>query len=584
MSISTIRNFLEKSGCAMVVSIALAIMFVIGFLMIANPNAARGGGGDSAPLLIAQIGKTPVTFDEVDDLSRQQTQQYFAQLESVPPELEASVLGGVLRQLINQSLVMELAQREGVSLTDDQILSMVAMQFDQSVASEKTRLVSEGKLKAGATAAEVDEAFKKEGGQTLGEIRAKNEADVKKMLADPTGRTNLVAYFTNQALVNEYKKQSMPTDEQLKKSFDTLTVKRIVFNGLKGDPMAEAKKVADEIKGGLSFEQAIDRHSTETPTEGKKLSESTTSLTVGSIEGLPDYQPVLALKPGEVSAPIASGAGAIIYKLVERKNVLPPDFDKEKARYADAYATQAANRKVTAAVDKLRDEGLIQWKSEGYHVLYDFVTLLDQGDPATHVDQFRELEERAAALGTTGDPAGAKPAALVRYLALQRLPAGTTEEEKDTLAEKKLEAIGNLLLSSENAELRLQMVDLLIERKDPLAAKELLTAAENNTSPTEVGQRTFSDVGARLTKLKEQKLGTPEEIAAIEKELERWRQEKKEYDQGQEEMKKLEEQQRKEAEADAKAEDERAKKVNPVERGATPPPSSDSLSGAKSGN
>lgn len=579
MSISSVRNFLEKSGCAMVVSIALAIMFVIGFLMVTNPNAARGGAGDSAPLLIAEIGKTPVTFDAVDEVARQQTQQYFAQLESVPPELEASVLGGVLRQLINQALVMELAKRDGVTLDDTQLKSMVAMQFDQSVAQEKARLVSEGKLKEGATAAEVDEAFKKESGQTLTAIRAKNETDVQNMLADPTGRANVVAYFTNQALVEQYKRQSMPTDEQLKKSFDTLTVKRIVFNGLKGDAMEEARKVADEIKGGMSFEQAIDRYSTETPAQGKKLSETTTNLTVGSIEGLPDYQPVLALEPGEVSAPVASGAGAIIYKLVERKNVLPPDFEKEKARYADAYATQTANRKVTEAVDKLRDEGMVQWKSEGYHVLYDFVTLLDKGDPAGHADEFRALEERAATVTST-DPAGAKPAALVRYLALQRLPAGTTDAEKEEMAQKKLEAIGNLLLNSENAELRLQMVDLLIERKDPLAAKELLTAAENNTSPTDVGQRTFSDIGARLEKLKAQSLGTPEEIAAIEKELERWRQEKKEYDQGQEEMKRLEEQQRKEAEAEAKAEDERAKKVNPVERGSVP----NTGSGTKPGN
>lgn len=579
MSISTIRHFLEKSGCALVVSIALAIMFVIGFLMISNPNAASGGG-ESQPLLIAEVGKIPITFDSVDDLARQQTQQYFAQLESVPPELEANLQGGVLRQLVNQSLVMELARREGISLSDEQLLSMVAMQFDQSVASERKRLESEGKLKPDATAAEVDEAFKKESGQTLSQIRAKNDADVKTMLADPTGRSNVVAFFTNQALVNQYKKQATPTDDQLKRSFDTLVLKRILFNGEKGDAVTQAQKVADEIKGGLSYEQAVDRYSTETPTPGKKLSETTTTLTVGSIEGLPDFQPVLALKPGDISPPVRSGPGAVLYKLVERKNVLPPDFEKSKAGYADAYATQIANRKVTDAIQKLQEEGLIQWKSEGYHVLYDFVTLLDKGNPLGHEQEFRELEQRAAAVTSGSDAAGTKPAALVRYLALQRLPAGTTEGEKDTLAQKKLEAIGNLLLTSESPELRLEMVDLLVERKDALASKELLSAAQNNTSPTMVGQRAFSDIVARLEKLKALKLGDPKDIVAIEKELERWRVDKKEYDEGQAEMKKLEEEQRKEAEAEAKAEEARAKKENAV----TPPPSSESLSGAKSGN
>lgn len=579
MSISTIRHFLEKSGCALVVSIALAIMFVIGFLMISNPNAASGGG-ESQPLLIAEVGKIPITFNAVDDLARQQTQQYFAQLESVPPEIEANLQAAALREILGQALVVELARREGVTLDDEQILKLATLQFDQAVAAGKKRLESEGKLKPGATAAEFDEAFKKESGRTLAEIRAKNESDLKTMLADPTGRSNAVAIFTNQVLVNQYKKQTTPTDDQLKRSFDTLVLKRILFNAEKGDATAQAQKVADEIKGGLTYEQAVDRYSTETPTPGKKLSETTTSLTVGSIEGLPDFQPVLALKPGEVSPPVPSGPTVVLYKLVERKNVLPPDFEKAKASYADAYATQIANRKVTETIQKLQEEGLIRWKSEGYHVLYDFSALLQKGNPSGHEEEFRELEKRASAVTSGSDAAGTKPAALVRYLALQRLPAGTTEDEKDALAQKKLEAIGNLLLTSENPELRLEMVDLLVERKDALASKELLNAAQNNTSPTTVGQRTFSDIVARLEKVKELKLGDPKDIVAIEKELERWRVDKKEYDEGQAEMKKLEEEQRKEAEAEAKAEAARAKKENAV----TPPPSSESLSGPKSGN
>lgn len=574
MSISTVRNFLEKSGCALVVSIVLAIMFIVGFLWMSSPAGQRAATGEGTETVIAEVAGNPIHLSQIEEQTRQQTQQYFAQLESVPVELEASVMGGVLRQLVNQSLVTELAKRDSIHLSDDDVLSMVKKQFEATVKGEKDRLITEGKLTAASTDDVVDKVFKEVNGSTLTELRQKNLDDAKNLLAEPKGRANVIAYFTNQALIEARKSRMMPTDEQLKTSFDTLVVKRIVFDGAKGNAMESATKAVEEVKGGLSFEQAIDRYSTDTPEKGKKLSEVTTNLTVASIEGLPMFQSVLALKAGEVSPPIASGTGALVYKLVERKSAVPADFEQAKASYADGYATQAANRQVTADVEKMyASADVIVWKSEGYHVLFDYASMVDAGDAQAQGEAFVKLEERAAQ-ASTSDPVGSKPAALVRYLALQRVPTGKTPEEQEALKQKKLEAIGNLLVTSENFDLRMQLVDMLLADKDPLAAEELLTAARNNNSPTDIGQRNFSDSVARLDKLKAAQVGTPEQIAGIESEFERWRRDKKDYDQGQAEIKRLEEEDRKRAEAEAKAEAANAAPKAPTsgDLGAANPP------------
>ncbi len=570
MSISTIRHFLEKSGCALVVSIVLALMFVIGFLWNSN-SSSSGGGGEGQELVIATVAGTPITFNQVEEDAREQTQQYYMQMESVPVEMEADLLGRVLRQLVTQSLVIELAKQGGIALTDEDVLSTVKSEFEQSVQSEKALLVSEGKLKAGATDVEVDGAFKVKHGSTLTEMRAHNLEDAKNVLADPKRRPNLVAFFTNQALVNARKGKMVPSDDVLKKSFDTLVVKRIMFNGTKGNAMESAAKAIGEVKGGLTFEQAIDRYSTEAPEKGKKLSETTTNMTAASLEGIPMFKSVLALKTGEMSPPIASGAGALVYKLVARKSVVPKDFEAGKRGYADAYATQAANRAVGAEVEKMRDSGVVVWKSEGYHVLFDYVSMLATGDSSAQGEAFAKLEERASAAPTT-DPAGSKPAALVRYLALQRVPTGKTPEAISAIKQKKIEAISNLLVTSENFDLRMELVDILVADKDPLAATELLHAVGNNNSPTEVGQRNFSDSIARLDKIKAAKIGSAEDLMAIDAELERWRKEKKEYDVGQAEIKLLADEDKKRAEAEAKAEADKNKPVKPVERGAAPKP------------
>lgn len=573
MSISTVRNFLEKSGCALVVSIMLAIMFIVGFLWMSSPAGQQAQGNAPTETVIAEVAGNPITLTQVEELTRQQTQQYFAQLESVPIELEASVMGGVLRQLVNQSLVTELAKRDSVNLSDDDVLSMVKSQFEATVKSEKDRLVTEGKLTAAATDDVVDKVFKEVNGTTLTELRQKNLDDAKNLLADPKGRANVISYFTNQALINARKSRLTPSDEQLKTSFDTLVVKRILFDGAKGNAMESATKAVAEIKGGLSFEQAIDRYSTDTPEKGKKLSEVTTNFTVASIEGLPTFQSVLALKGGEISPPLASGTGALVYKLVERKGAVPADFETAKASYADGYATQAANRQVTADVQKMyASSDVIVWKSEGYRVLFDYASMMDASDANAQGDAFVQLEERAAQ-ASTSDPIGSKPAALVRYLALQRLPSGKTPEEQAALKQKKIEAIGNLLVTSENFDLRMQLVDILLEDKDALAADELLAAARNNNSPTEIGQRNFSDSVVRLDKLKAASLGTPEKLKAIDDEFERWRRDKKDYDQGQAEIKRLEEEDKKRAEAEAKAEAAKGPKPpSSGDLGTAPPP------------
>ena len=581
---------MEKSGCRFAVSIGLALMFILGFLMMRGgpPPEQSREAASNAPA-VAKIGDYRVTEASVEAM----TQQPGAQ--QLPPQFMARMLGGAVEQAVNAGLLIQLANRLNIKLDDEAIMRALESQVDEQLQRERTQMIAQGKLKPDATEEQFVEEIKKQYGGTPAEVRQRYLEGARQRLSSPDGRNEIARMAANSLITDELKRRHNLSDEELKKSFSTYVSKRVFLNASKHpgvDLKERAQKILGEIKGGLSFEAAMEKYSDETPAKGKKVSENTFEVDVKTMTVNPDFGPLMALKPGEMTDVMMMGDGASIFKLISIRPDVPGDFEARKASIADEYLLALAASEMQKELKALKDSDLIKWESPGYHVLFDWNSF--EMDPATASltpaekrKRYEELLARAKKAGED-DPLGPKAAAYAQFGIFEQIYNGASEGDKKGLIDGRIEAINAVLQVTEDVDLRLQLVDLNLEKKDKDAvALNLQQAVDVNAGTYDAGgERVFRDINARLSKVKAQQGAPPESVKRIETALAEWRAghaEQKKYEA--EEKKKQEEAERKAKEAEAEAKKPKAREEIEKQGGsAKPPTGSDSPAPATTGS
>lgn len=574
MSITTVRTWLEKSGCALFTVIALVIAFALG-LMTFNRGDRTGPDGETE-LPIARVGDQSITLMQVDRLvAMARDQQVKSMLETAAmmgqegsferftSDQEALFLAQGLVQAVQSAVIGDWARSLGATLDDAQVLQTLQGTLNELVQQQRAMLVASGELKADATPEEFAAKFQETNGVTPEQAVDQQLDLVRGQLENPDTAPTIRAQAAQLFVMESLRQTQAVTDEELKASFDTFTLKQIQIRADDDtpNPAQKAEEIRASIEGGKPFEQAMRESSDAFVAEGENIADQTLDYTRSNIDSAPALAPIKDLKPGEMSAVIAQPGGATIYKLIKMENKAPADLETNKTRYSAELATVKAN----GAFDTQLKERLekVEWESAGHKVLFDFITA--QTDPIMAVPSTPEARERYEGLLTeaqtaqTEDLVGQRAATVAEFLIVQALWGGATPEQQDAMFDTRTMALQKMNEQIPSPDLLIELSRHLAAKNDPEAAGALIQAAGANVTFGPQGTLLNATVGMVRDELAAKNLLDEGDQAALKEELDRWSADKKTYDQEQAEMVRQRDQEMAELEAEMKAEEEKAK-------------------------
>ncbi len=492
--------------------------------------------------MIATVGGSPVFYERVAAQTRasldRQIEQYgqMGMADGIPPFLEANISASELKQALDQAAALTLAQRAGIRFTDEEILVLQSQLTENAIQEQRLQLSASGQLKPGASEKDFAEIYKKLNGRTPDDVRLVSTADLKKRLGDKAERAQIASLAAGPLLLNLEKSRLTATDDLVKASYNTFTVKRILI-GAKAFPSADPKvlaaKILADLKGSLTFEQAMDKYSVDTPQPKKKISESSSVFTASQIDNQPELKPLLNLKVGDVSEAISLPEGLALYKLVNVKTDLPKDYEIQKAKYKDEFLTRQAGQVVSEQIKKLVNSSEVSWKSPGYQALMLYVKYEQDArtmDAATRMSQAQAVADAAKKAIDSTQGYDQRAAILARFAAIDAVYK-TPGADTASLRDQRIDSLMGYLNGAESFSVRMDLVDLYTQKKDSENAfLNLIAAAQANISYDRTGQAHFADVAGKVTALKASGLLVGKQEESILKEQERWKKEKVAFD------------------------------------------------------
>ncbi len=575
MSISKFQAFMSK-GCGPVILFFCALVFAGGVFTQCGRNSqmsAKEGGEQNIPP-IATVGDMPIHEADVENATNQQLQQ-FAQGMAVPPIEEAMTTADTLLQIVNRAGLVYIGEKKYGGFSDADLQRAAQNSIEEEIQKSRMNLRFQSGMPKNPTEKDVDDAFKKQYGVTPDEARKKSSDDIKKKLVDKGTRGTLIAGVASDLVMAKAKATVKVDDNELKKSYDQIETKRILFGTSKGDPKTNSAKALAELKSGASFESLIDKYSSDFPEQKKKLSETTKPIPIQAINTIDAYKPLRGLTVGQTTDIMDLPEGKVLYKVVKVSSTLPKDFEKNKAMYREQYAQVLAGKQIQKDLADLAKSDAVKWTSPSYKALFDFALFsrsirMGSGDSASHAAEAKKVfDEAKTALDTANS--SDKKAAIQALYCTEEIMWNDPAADKKALADTRIDTLNKVLDIAESSQVRLDLVDLLIDKKDVAdAADQVLKAAVVNRGGDPSGTQTFHDITTKLDKVKAIGTVPADKLKSIQDELDRFRKEQLEADQAKAEEVKRQEDQAKQQAADEKRLKEEQKKAQPP---TTTPPS-----------
>lgn len=556
MSITKTRKFIERSGCGLLVSIVVGVIMLLGIVLYGQTGGSGRGGSESPAAF--QAGGLTVSTQAVELLAQAAAASQGSRLEALPPMLKAQVYAAVLQELALKAKLFQLAEQARVKMDDAAIRKGIDGEIEAMVANLHGALLSTKQIPDKTTVEQVAQLPAVQ--RQVSEVRS----ILERMLQEEPLRRVLAARYADQALRDaERAKFANASDAEIKTMFDSYVLSsiRVALSSSKPDEARQlGSKLAEEVRT-QGFEAVAKRYKEQkNPSvdvlEGQRMPRTFLAM-------LPEYRPVLNLKKGQTSGFVESPTGGMIFHVSDIVNETPKDFDQKKDQYKAQYVDQQANLSLQTKIAELEKTSPIVWKDLGFKALYDWSQA-----PRTREALLKVAEEAKAAAeyeATVGIP----QAILARYAAVEDAWSLAPEKERAGLREVRAEAIASLLTIAEDPALRLELAQMFLDlRQGERAYEQLLSAAEVNTGFDPINESYHKQIREKLDALWKAKLIDEPQKKAVERELQRWVQEKAENDKMLAEQRRFEEEQarkdaeearRLEAEEKAKLEAERKK-------------------------
>lgn len=643
LSITKTRDFFEKSGCGKYIMGAFGLALIVGLLWTGFGSGNQQPEQEKNYVQAAAVGNHAVQVHEIEMLLEELNK---AQQGSSDPLRAAAQYGGAVYFTVQNAVEAYLAEKAGIQLSDERIRSLAeeaaADQAKAQTENSKMQMAALGILKPGYTEADFAAEFKKQQGISPSEYQDQMKQQMLQALEDPTQKSRIVAGITREELLKKYSNSITLSDEDLKRSYERFTVKRVYVDPRKEDPLkpkdaealAKVSQALSAVKGGMSFEAAMDKYSDDPVPPGKKSKgESQLFYERYQLENDRNLRPILNLKPGLVSGVLNSSGGPAIFKLIKVETNLPKDFEtQKKTRYEVVRQNMAAN-KAADEVLKIYDGETINWKIKGFQAVFEWQYARTdntiQFEPVKRRERLLKAYESAQAALKEGDAFSDRPGKFAEFGAYEDLWAMSDDAQKAKLKEDRPVVLEHVLSVADGPELRVELGKILIAKKDLEGAipqievaaqqmfvyddatlaryKEMLSLRkqlkdagaademlkgvddaieaykagafevlkglmETNLDYSEQGQKLYNDTYRQLDRLKKLGFISAEQGKQIENLLNKWRTEKIKADK---EAKAAIEQARKEEEQRTKEEAAKAKGSGGASNSTTPPKTGD---------
>jgi hypothetical protein len=394
-------------------------------------------------------------------------------------------------------------------------------------------------------------------------------------LKNPAQALQIRAAFATFSMLKLYRQKVQVTDDEVKSQNDLWDFKRIFVANDKagtGGAVAKANQILTEIKGGITFEKAMERYSNDPPSPGKKIGDSLSSLSALSLRTDPSLQPLLQLKPGQTSEAISLVEGAAIYKLVAVKPNPIKDFEKKRAEERSRYIDSIAGGQFSKEFEEYKKTAKVDWKDKGFELLSEYGKLGFSQTGGDRPTKLKDIVERAKkVLEDSSQVAAGRSATLAYFAAFNEIYTSAPKEEQAKMLDERVQVYERILANSENVNLRLDLVEMMKTKKNNEAVFQNLyqAAMANSYNMEAMGKSNHDLIEAEFSKAKVEKLFSAEQVKQLQDAQAEWRRNKADRD-------KAEAEQKAQMEADQKRFEEEQKKAAkekapvPIERGEAP--------------
>ena len=523
------------------------------------------GNKERAFATVGDVDLPSSMVDRAIDNQMQQSQLPPDILATLPPEYRIQTIAGGVSHAVQTAQIYEIARRNGYKPDDSEIKKTLHFTSEADFISNLLEQIKKtGQLKPDATQKDLEELAKPQlQGKTLHDVYTTQLGEIDKLLKDPAKRMELQLAGGQQYLMDKFSAGINPTDDEVKKGFETFEIKRIVIKSATPTADAAAKQRADkayaDLKAGKSFEDVMDSSTEEMSSDPKKKkSDNVLNLTQDMVEKLPDFKAILTLQPGAYSEPQKVTEGYAILKYVGKKVDIPKDYEAKKAQYKQQAISQQVQKKFKAEMDKIEKEVKPNFENKAYESAYRYqkATAMTPG-PAQEAE-FKAVFDLAKSV-TAADE---KPdvAAMVAVVTIQHL-YDQPGADKNKLKADRIGALENYLTFNDSWAYRKEVIDSYKEKGDKAKAfDQILTAMDKNTKFDAQGQTTYSDISAKFLEIKTAGLVTADQEKQFRSKQEQWQNDKKNYDKQVEQEKKLKAEDDKKAAEEKKKADAEAKK------------------------
>jgi len=448
-------------------AVSLVFVFVIAASLITYFAAVPTGGppgGERAKRIIAEVNGEPIQREQFEMMVSERSRER----SMVSGDALASI--GVRRQVfdeqVQQILIAQAAEKEGIRLSDRDLDREIDKLVDQQVKQERER-AAQGKP---MTDQQFEMVIRSAMGKSVAEWREelKQNWESRKPL--------LRQALLQQKLMEKVAKVPNPSDEELKRSYDLLTIRHIlVSTGNRTEEQARkrAEEILQKVRSGADFAKLAKEFSDDPGS--KQNGGSLGAIPRSQVAALfvPEFaKAVEALQPGQVSDLVKTQYGFHIIRLDGVKPNVPADFEKNKTEYAKQYVETLRNAKWQQYLAQLRRTAKIEIldpEIKAYEVLDELSRKAGTPEYGAALDKAIAAFEKA----TQEMPSAEAMVVLGELYRAQSEMPGLAEPARKKARENAITAWQNALQRIESVQLRMRLAELYRKNKqDDLAIKQ----------------------------------------------------------------------------------------------------------------
>jgi parvulin-like peptidyl-prolyl isomerase len=445
-------------------SLVLVFVFAAGLITYFSFVPLESPEGAESRRHIALVNGEPISREQfemlVGDRVREQT------MLSGDIVMSVGVRRQVFDEQVQQILITQAAAKEGIRLSDRDLQREIDKLVDEQVKQERER-AAQGKQ---ITDQQFEMVIRSAMGKSVAEWREelKRSWEPRKPL--------LRQALLQRKLQEKVAKVPNPSDEELKRSYDLLTIRHIlVSTGNRTDEQARkrAEEILQKVKAGADFAKLAKEFSDDPGSKQNGGSLGAISRSQVATLFVPEFaKAVEGLQPGQVSDLVKTQFGYHIIRLDSVKPNVPADFEKRKADYAKEYVENLRNAKWQQYLAQLRRTAKIEILDTE---LKAFQTLDELSQKAGTPEYTAALDKAIAAFEkATQEMPSAEATVVLGMLYKQRAEMpGLAEPARKKARESAIAAWQNALQRVESIQLRLMLAELYRkEKQDDLAIKQ----------------------------------------------------------------------------------------------------------------